>query len=190
MGIMSLNDYTELVRELGFVQVYEESFVGRPVGIGSKNQVTEHFFVFFHRDGILLSFDTYGSCNVNGGNLYYNVKVGDDSKHHAFETGSYKSKHVWGGNHDCRWCLEPNMDGLREAGQFLNPWKYDPGVVWLVHYGDKDELGEDWDNSRHHEYSIMAARKTIERAAKMPQNVQDCIAVSIAKFERELKCPT
>lgn len=176
---IEIDDFLRLVQHLGFGQVYREAFIGR-------NDADEHFFVFFHPDGVLLTFDTYGGENINGGNFYYNVAIDKRRKHpsDAFSSGHYPEQYIFAGNHDCRNGISNNIDALRKVGKFLNPWKYDPGVVWLVHYADGDELGKNW---RHEAYSRMAAKKTIERAARLSHEAQDCIAVSIKKCEEELR---
>jgi hypothetical protein len=180
---MKVADYLPIVISQGFEQVLEEAFGD------------ERLFIFFHPDGIFLKFDTYRGQDVNGGTFHYNVVVrGDIAKaRDAFSTGHYADDQTFVGHHDCRVGFCKKLKRLRAVGHFLNPWKYDPGVVWIVHHGDaKQTFGETANRYvEHHKYSQMAAEKTIKRAALLPANVQACIAVSIRKLEEELeRCKT
>jgi hypothetical protein len=64
-----LERYLRIVYEEGFEKLLEVPFVNH-----YYPDIEEKLFVFWHTDGILLSFDTYRSTQVNGGNFHYNWK--------------------------------------------------------------------------------------------------------------------
>lgn len=183
---MDVADYLRVVDEEGFQLALREPFEAHPYGGGTKN---ETLFVFFHPEGVLLHFDTYGGDHVNGGQFHYNVEVAGDHGEAwgAFSSGGWGDKNIFYGYHDCREALRHHLRGLRRVGRFLNPWKFDPMTVWLTHYADKESLPDSKQSDGS--YSRMADTKTLERAAKLPQNVQDCMTVSIEKMRQDLANP-
>jgi hypothetical protein len=156
-------NYLRIVQEEGFIRVLHENFMG--------NETMETFFVYWHPEGILLCFDTYGGVNINGGNFYYNWlpsgKI-EDVPWRITSSGGYTEFDingkcwVWIGHHDCREALRFHIRQLRQHGTFLNPWVKQP-FLWLLSYGDTKQEG----------YSYEAITRS--RIEKLPDYVQTAI---------------
>ncbi len=132
-----LAHYLDVVARFGFELLLEDPFTvdGR----------AEKFLVLGHSDGLLLSFDTYDSNRVNGGNVYYNWRPSPAATRYEYtSSGGFVGPdyEVWSGHHDCREALIFNLEQLRANGEFLPQWKARP-FLWLVHYGETREKGCD-----------------------------------------------
>tara|TARA_R110000824_G_scaffold12226_7_gene53632 strand:- start:51350 stop:52162 length:813 start_codon:yes stop_codon:yes gene_type:complete len=156
--------YLAVIEENGFEKVLEIPFV--------SHDKQETYFVYWHPDGLLLSFDTFNEDGINGGKIKYNWTANDWEKmpwgilssHAPFKTCQNNGEEIEyiSGDHDAREALIYNMDQLREHGTFLSPWK-EQGFLWLLHHGDtKDEVFD---------YQAI----TEERIKMLPQHVQDAI---------------
>lgn len=175
---MSLDEYVAVIEEMGFEKVLELPF---DVDLDYASHKRDAFFIYAHRDGLLLKFDTYFDCKkVNSGNVYY-VWVANDwddlYKHRCTSSGGVhdlndprwenraeekdRSGWVYPGNHDCREALRHNIDKLRQHGRFLAKWPKRPWL-WLLHYMDTKGT---YDNKA-------IAR---ERIAMLPEWVQEMI---------------
>lgn len=66
---MNVDDYRSVIEAHGFELVYSSSFAG--------NGGEERHFIYAHREGLLLSMDTYAGERVNGGKVYYCWRKGD-----------------------------------------------------------------------------------------------------------------
>lgn len=147
--------YVRIVKDLGFEQVLDLPFTGRePCAAGAPQ---EHFYIFAHRDGMILCFDTYNSKDVNGGHLYYNIEFdGVDHANRCWATSSgswvnYEVDNerrivsgVWAGHHDAREGLRHVIANIRKAGKLLPKWQENP-FLWLLHYMDTKTEGYDYD---------------------------------------------
>ena len=157
-----LNEYIRILQSEGFEQILDIPFCGR-------NNKGEHFFVFYHADGILLCFDTYEGNTINSGNFYYNWIPKDNLEykdyHHVLSSSGvheYDGQLVRIGSHDCRESLRQKLSGLRKYGTFVNVWVRQP-FLWLLHY---------MDTKGPYDYEAING----ERISMMPQNVQNAIA--------------
>jgi hypothetical protein len=160
-----LDYYQEVIEENGFEKVLEIPF--------HSWDKDESFFVYWHPDGLLLCFDTFGSDKVNGGKVYYNWETTNRERDWRI-TSSYSPVECsdegedyyfcLAGDHDCREALIHNINQLRENGNFLKIWRKKP-FLWFLHHGDKDE------NGKVDHYEDVNA----ERIAMLPQHVQDAI---------------
>lgn len=158
--------YKDVLAELGFEEVLAIPFAAPQYGYN------EHYYVYAHRDGLLLTFDTYGGENQNGGHLYYNWKIEDrNDKLGCTSSGCFardaydRGEYVWVGHHDAREALKRNIRKLRENGQFLTQWIEQP-FLWLLHY--MDTKNDDYD------YKAINA----ERIAMLPEWVQKMIGTN------------
>jgi hypothetical protein len=60
-----LSRYLSIIEGIGFEKVFELPFT-------SGRGEAETYFIYAHREGMVLSFDTYNTTQMNGGHLYYN----------------------------------------------------------------------------------------------------------------------
>ena len=171
-----LDRYLRIVGEEGFSLAYKEPF--------TCDGKDEFLYVFWHPEGILLRFDTYGGDRVNSGNFYYNWKPKNPEKwrpcHSVLSSGGWRSKDkdlpladwVWAGFHDCREALRLHLRELRRCGTFVCPWQYDPMLnIW--HYGDTH--GQRCDREQFDRLMDSTAR----RIAALPQHVRDAIVTGL-----------
>jgi hypothetical protein len=138
---MQMDVYRAIIEAYGFELVLETPFQGR--------NVEERHFVYAHRDGLLLSMDSYDGERVNGGNVYYTWRKNADVKdtHHLTSSGRYLDRGVytlWEGSHDCREAIVHNLNSLRAEGLFVTPWPQRP-FLWLLHYMNTQADGYDCD---------------------------------------------
>lgn len=163
---MPLDDYLAVITEFGFVNVLCDEFISQKWGHREK------YLIFWHPDGLLLSFDTWGGKSVNGGKVYYNwVPAPDiDNRFRYTSSGHYTRNGVWVGDHDCREGLIANMTAMKSAGAFLSEWEEQP-FLWLLSYQDTDKLRGDQPNRNAHK------AKTEERILRLPNDVQKAVRV-------------
>ncbi len=160
---MDTDDYVATVQEEGFVEVYRKN-VNDPERPGNQH------FIFWHPDGILLTFDTYwNNKSINGGKFHYAWEPDGETKFYGvLSSGSFKKIHegklVWVGDHDCREAVRFHLSNLRLHGKFVKPWP-EISFLWLLNYMDTKTEGYDHD-------AITRAR-----LAELPQEVQDCITI-------------
>lgn len=163
-----LDRYTQIITEMGFEQVLDLPFTGKSYNGDDPRE--EHYFIYAHRDGLLLSFDTFGGNSVNGGKVCYCWKPSGPANQTYGLTSSgcfrnYDSPdRYWAGDHDCREALQYKLNALRENGTFLQKWPADHNIfLWLLHYMDTKVDGYD--------YKAITA----ERLAMLPDWVQEMI---------------
>jgi hypothetical protein len=138
---MQMGDYRAIIEAYGFELVLETPFLG--------HFSDERHYVYAHRDGLLLSVDTYQGERVNGGKVYYAWQTTPDVKdrHSLTSSGGWIDKGVftlWLGDHDCREAIIFNLDALRAAGKFVTPWPRQP-FLWLLHYMDTKTPNYDYE---------------------------------------------
>lgn len=164
----SLEEYLAVVDALGFELVLDLPFTA-PGWNKEDSPVNEHFFVFAHRDGILLNFDTYQGNRVNGGHFCYCWKpTVEKIDYRIISCGMFYENEsdgmYWGGDHDCREALKHKIETLRSHGEFMKKWPADSNIfLWLLHYRDTKVEG----------YDYRAITK--ERITMLPVWVQDMI---------------
>ena len=169
----SLDYYLEVIEENGFERVLEIPFNSRWGNV-------ETYYIYWHPDGLLLSFDTFNGNHVNGGKVFYNWETTKREHNHRI-TSSYSpieyrnedGDFYWciAGDHDCREALIHNMNQLRANGNFLKVWRKSP-FMWLLHFGDTED--------KNYDYKKINA----ERIAMLPQHVQDAIKCEKCGKER------
>jgi hypothetical protein len=154
----TLERYTRILREEGFEQVLCLPFTGR-------DEKPETFQVWFHPDGLLLKFDTYGSGSINGGNFYFQIRLNSNSARIGMRCSSQMSRvdeSAMIGDFDCREALRFHIRQLRSAGTLLAQWVEKPWL-WLLHYMDTEDPN----------YNHKAI--TAERVALLPEHVRKAI---------------
>lgn len=164
--------YVRIVKELGFEQVLTAPFTG--------HTVNEMFYIFAHRDGMILCFDTYMGSDVNGAHLYYNLEFTNiDHGNHCsvISSGSWVEYEVdrdsrtvsgvWSGHHDAREGLKHTIAKIRKNCKILTKWKDDP-FLWLLHYMDT--------KTENYDYAAINA----ERLAMCPEWVRNMLAAAKA----------
>lgn len=103
---MNVDDYRLVIEAHGFELVYSSSFAG--------NSGEERHFIYAHREGLLLSMDTYAGERVNGGKVYYCWRKGDHAKNDGYllSSGGFIDRPdytLWMGHHDIREALIFNL---------------------------------------------------------------------------------
>lgn len=152
---MTAVEFIAMLGEIGFQEVYRQPF--------TSSGGDQMFYMFWHADGILLKWDTYGPV-INSGNFYYAWKPKPEVFEQSFwdftSSGGFREDHVWVGNHDCREGMRYNIQRLRDNGEFLNPW---PESQYM-------QL-----NSSHEWYNgTDTGAASQERFDALPQEVRDC----------------
>jgi hypothetical protein len=155
-----LDYYEKVLAAEGFEKVLEMDIPHDPT---HEREYQDRYFIYWHPDGLLLSFDSYGGDSVNGGNIYFNFKSDDPSEFWKLQLP------VSGGGHsgivdsiDCREAIRYYLGQMRAHGTFLNPWEHRP-FLWLLHYMDTKTEGYD--------YKAI----TEERIAMLPEHVRKAI---------------
>jgi hypothetical protein len=142
---MTLDEYKAKFVELGFEEVLHETFPA----LNRKVDVEESFYVYAHRDGFLITFDTYAfeddetrTPTLNYGNVYYcwapsgdPVRVGPHTSSGSFaqypEDNQDDIRPIWIGYHDVREGIKYAMDDLKANGEIIMPWVKNP-INWLA----------------------------------------------------------
>jgi len=125
---MTTNDYIKLLKAEGFEKILEEEFVG-------NDDCKEKFFIYFHDDGIFISFDTYGIHMVNGAKMVFNWKpkslsaINDICGSGHFTTIK-NGKKVWVGSDDVQHNLSHKLKKWRRSGRFID-WFECPNMWWV-----------------------------------------------------------
>ena len=140
--------YQEILALMGFELALELPFVAKGYGNGDPDR-EERYFIYAHRDGLLLCFDTYCGNMVNGATVYYNwIPHSTTNRWGYTSSGRFEgyvdreNPGVWCGDHDAREALRHKIQGLRSAGSLLPKWRNRPWL-WLLHYQDTKEPGYD-----------------------------------------------
>jgi len=140
--------YQEILALMGFELALELPFVAKGYGNGDPDR-EERYFIYAHRDGLLLCFDTYCGNMVNGATVYYNwIPHSTTDRWGYTSSGRFEgyvdhlNPGVWCGDHDAREALRHKIQGLRSAGSLLPKWQYRPRL-WLLHHQDTKEPGYD-----------------------------------------------
>lgn len=137
-----LDRYQKIIESYGFEQVLADKFT-------SRSGDEETFFIYAHRKGLILSFDTFSGTRVNGGEVYYNWRplVPIKEAWQCTSSGGYYGSDedpIWAGNHDCRESLIHNLNKLNNRGEFLASWIKEP-FLWFVHYQESKEPEYDYE---------------------------------------------
>lgn len=173
-------DFIQLCLLNGFELVYREEFTNR---WDDKNV----YFVFAHRDGLILDFDTFYydkenvETKVNSGDVHYQVTLNDISDFgKVVSSGGIREvddTDILVGYKDCREGVFHHINKLKKHGT-LNPiWPHKTKAPWMVHHGDHhkiQQMGKDGQLGGFGELSEYD-NITSERVAKFPQWVKDMI---------------
>lgn len=137
-----LDRYLGIIKGLGF----EEILVDHMNDTRNEVWIPTQYYVFAHRDGILLSFDTISWTNeeaprVNGGSFYYNWRSNDGkTSMGALSSGGWFGEPItWSGSHDCREAIVFHIRRLREQGSFLPIWEKRPSLFLVHHLEGRDK---------------------------------------------------
>jgi hypothetical protein len=164
--------YLSIIEANGFEHVLELPFTGY-VYNDETPPSQETFYIYARRDGLLLVFDTHNEKNINGGHLYYNIKLKPALPRASLSSGRLVDGDAWVGDHDCREALIHNISRLQADGEFLMPWSH-PQFLWLLHYMDTEtpeyKAQRDYTKQRKH-YEVINA----ERIAMLPEWVRKMI---------------
>ena len=168
----TLEHFTAVILDMGFDLALREDFISDS-SLDGRNKGQESFYIYAHRDGMLLAFDTFWGDKMNGGHLYYNwVPNSVNDRSGAAGIGSFKEhpegvefdgrRLIWVGDHDCREALRLKVNRLRKHGRFMPKWGKAP-FLWLMHHQD----------IKAKDYDYEALNKA--RIAKLPEWVQEMI---------------
>ena len=126
--------YLRIVKEEGFKEILCIPFEGKPF----NETVEEKYFIFWHEDGLLLSFETYRGTSVNSSHVYFNwLGNGEQWGPSVGCSGgcTEEEPHVFVGDFDGRVALRYNLNKMRQEGKFLSSWVKKPWL-WLLNYMD------------------------------------------------------
>jgi len=140
--------YQEIITLMGFELALELPFVAHSLNANDPDG-EERFFIYAHRDGLLLCFDTWCGDQVNSAKVYYNWIPHNTTEYWGYTSSGHfegyvdrENPGVWCGDHDAREALRHKIQGLRSAGSLLPKWRRRPWL-WLLHYQDTKEPGYD-----------------------------------------------
>lgn len=156
----TLDYYEKVLAAEGFSKVFEMEIPNDPA---DENEYHDRYFIYWHPDGLLLSFDSYFGNSVNGGHIYFNFRPTDVKEFRNLQLP------VSGGcpaglceSIDCREAIRYYLGKMRENGSFLHVWEKRP-FLWLLHYMDTKTEGYD--------YKAI----TESRIAQLPEYVRNAI---------------
>ena len=155
----TLEDYLRIIKDEGFEIVSKIDFIN-----DYESHDKESLFIAWHKDGILLVFDTYRGKDINGGHFYYNWKPNPDEKEWFYYTSSgcfNKDLKTYIGSHDAREALRFHINQLREHGTFLSQWIERP-FIWLLHF--MDTRGDKYDYPAINEARISVLPDHVKKA--------------------------
>ena len=155
-----LDYYERVLAAEGFCKVFEMEI---PHDQTHEKEYHDRYFIYWHPDGLLLSFDSYFGNSVNGVHIYFNFRPTDVKEFWHLQIP------VSGGGPaglcesiDCREAIRYYLGKMRENGSFLPVWEKRP-FLWLLHYMDTKTEG----------YDHKAI--TEERIAMLPEHVRKAI---------------
>lgn len=128
--------YLTIIEKFGFEQVLADEWQ-------STWGPTETLYIFAHRKGLLLSFDTFGGNRVNAAKVYYNWKPSIDEWWDCRSSGHMTEGGIWVGDHDAREALIHNLNKLNNRGAFVSPWAERP-FLWLLNFDEPKVAGYDY----------------------------------------------
>lgn len=142
----SIERYTRIIKEVGFIEILIEPFIDN---YDDDKRKEEYLYVYFQPGyGILLVFTSFrisevAEPSVNGGKYYYNWQPNLDEEGkpvetawHATSSGGYRDGWIWSGDHDCREAVKHNINKLLASGKFVTPWVDEPWT-WFVNYTEE-----------------------------------------------------
>lgn len=142
---MNFADSLALFADLGFSEVYRETFAGR--------DTAEVYVILWHADGILADCESYGATRRNSAKVYYNYRFHDGTRPRWDLTSSGgMTGDVWVGYHDAREGIRHNLNALRAEGAFLPTWVERP-FLWLLNYGEKST--DDYKDINAHKIALL-----------------------------------
>jgi len=179
-----LTNYQRIITSMGFELALRTPFVGQ--AWGDEPVPDEAQYIYAHRAGMLLIFDTYGGDSVNSAKVYYAHRPHQLSSCHYSSGGWYSAEEWkdsrypsdmwWFGDHDARVALRHTIRRLHDSGQFLTPWPKPHSTrsspsVWMCHYMDHKKL----DKLGSPEYKE-AIRNAEARLHQLPDWVKEMIS--------------
>jgi len=143
----SYDDFLAVVYTLGFEKIYTEPFTSSY----GDNEVLD---VFWHRDGLLLTGESYNSKRLNSSHVYYNWEPNDRmARRPTHQSGGYiidpstrmpdPLRPVIAGYYDGREFLSLHIKQLRQQGKLLAKW-FEAPFVWLLNYDETKDSDYDY----------------------------------------------
>ncbi len=182
-----LDRYISIVKGAGFEQVLALPFQSshKPY-YGELVNPLETFYVFAHRDGMILVFDTFGTNSVNSGTLYFEIRVNEPGKWPSFTATSggftdYDRNNPenacsrFNGSFDAREGLLFHIREVRNAGTLHNPWENKNSWLWLNHYADSHTAEKIREREGYAAESAFWKNNTDTRIAMLPSWVRGMI---------------
>lgn len=151
---MTFAEFRTLLAELGFEEVLVETFAGR--------DCPETFVIAWSPEGVLAVCESYAGERLNSAKVLYNYRHPNGYPGFGLTSSGSMCGDLWVGDHDAREGVRHNLGRMREAGEFVTPWRERPWL-WLLTY--MDTKGE-----YDHE-AITAAR-----VARLPEHVRQAIS--------------
>lgn len=163
----SVERYQGILDALGFECVYEAPFAPEP---GRD----ERHFIYAHRDGLLLTLDTFTFANrapgVNAAKVYFNWRPNGEVHFPRDGASGGFCQNVepltFAGDYDAREALVFKLGNLRADGQILARWVEQP-FIWLLHHGD----------TRDKDYDYRAINEA--RSAMLPDWVREMVTPAV-----------
>ena len=142
----SIENYIRIMKDLGFVPLLEESFIG--TGYGDKQTVNEMFYIYWYPTKYILScFDTFNTKDLNSSYWNFSYHPNDielfyEKEFHCsggWYTGSKepplsRSDWIWEGSWDSREAIRHQMKKFDTYGTFVK-WPK-PQHLFLMNYID------------------------------------------------------
>lgn len=155
---MTLDEYIGKFKEAGFEEVLKSDFTHTS---NQRRAQVDSYYIFAHRDGWLLTFDTfthdfeneqgYSEKVMNVAELHYTWKPTHshfrgsltsnggmlhhdhiyNEKDEIVTRGDLMEPNIWAGYHDVREGLDHVMASLKANGEILNPWIRNE-INWLA----------------------------------------------------------
>lgn len=182
-----LDRYISIVKGAGFEQVLALPFQSsREPYFGEEVNPPETLFVFAHREGMLLVFDTYRTDSVNGSELYFEITVNEPGKWPSMTNASgeftdYDRNNPenacsrFNGSFDAREGLLFHIREVRNAGTLHNPWENKNSWLWLNHYADSHTAEKIREREGYAAESAFWKNNTKKRLEMLPAWVQEMI---------------
>lgn len=127
---MSFTDQMTLFTELGFAEVYRETFPG--------TYGQETYVILWQPAGLLATCESWSGTDRNSAKVYYNYRHQSGGYPNGLTSSGGMHGNVWVGDHDAREGIRHNLNAMRDEGQFLSTWVERP-FLWLLNYSEKGD---------------------------------------------------
>jgi len=171
-----ISDYLRIMKELGFVEVLRENFVGRAWSDNEKPP-NETFFIYWHPTKFILAkFETYTEKTINSADwyfcfhpnsvdLWYKTEMRCSGFWFGAKEDKPKEEWFWLGHWDSREAIRHQMKKFDNYGHF-EKWP-EAQLLQLNSYVD-------WHQCKNHDYSV-ADKESRRRFNLLPEEVKKVI---------------